>query len=145
MDGLGRGVLVGRRAIYEPQRTEFHGHLGADLGAFVLRQGTVDVAGGLGAGFCIRTRRGDRGAESGEAAGGEDGLGGVPVGPASWGAGLGVGAEDVAEVVSGDLELLTVGGDDRDVGLPLALVLGVGGWLAERLHPCRTVADGDVG
>jgi hypothetical protein len=61
------------------------------------------------------------------------------------GAGFGVGAEDVTGVVGGDLELLTVGGDNRDMGLPLALSLGVDGRLAEGLHPWGAVADGDVG
>ena len=85
VDGPGRGFLVGRRGASEPERAEFPGHLGADLGAFLLWQGAVDVAGGLGTGLSVGSGRAGGCVESGEAAGGEDGFGGVPVRPPGWG------------------------------------------------------------
>ena len=72
------------------------------------------------AGPAVARRCGAGGFEAGEAAGGEDGFGGVPVGPVPGVAGLGVGAEDLAGVVGGDLVLVAVGGDHADVAAPLA-------------------------
>lgn len=71
----------------------------------------------------MRVRGGCRGGvvESGESSCRQDGLGRVPVGLVGCLAWLGVGAEELAGVVGGDLELLAVGGDDRDVADPLAL------------------------
>jgi hypothetical protein len=60
-------------------------------------------------------------------------------------AGFGVGAEDLAGVVGGDLVLVTVGGDDRDVVAPSVPLFGIGGLLAERGHPGGLFADGAVG
>src|SRR5262249_19053258 len=67
------------------------------------------------------------------------------VGLVAGATGFGVGAEDLAGVVSGDLVLVAVGGDDRDVAAPFALGFGADGWLAEGERPWGAVADGGVG
>ena len=106
MGGLSGGVLIGSDRITEPERAEPRGHLGADRGALAFRQGAIDVAGQLRAGLIVgRGTRTGR-VKSGELAGGEDRLGGVPVGLVAGLPGFRVRAEDLARVVGRDLELL---------------------------------------
>src|ERR1700743_2874293 len=65
VEGLGSGFLVGRCGASEPELAELPGHLGADLVTFLLWQGAVDVASGLGSGFGVGVGCSGGGVESG--------------------------------------------------------------------------------
>jgi hypothetical protein len=143
--GLGGGVFVWAGGVAEPEGSEAGGHLVADRGPFGLGELAVDAGGEVGARTGVQAGGPARGIESGELAGGENGRGGVPVRVVGGVAGFGVGAEDLAGVVGGDLVLVAVGGDDRDVAAPLMLGFEVGGRLAEGERPRGAVADGGAG
>jgi hypothetical protein len=138
------GGLIGAGGIAQPHRAGGGADCGGDSGALVIGQATVDVHGSLRACLVV-CRCAVRGLEAGESACGEDGFGGVPVGPVPGAAVLRVGAEDLPGIVGGDLLLVAVGGDHADVAAPLAGPTEVGWLLAERTRPRRAEADSRVG
>jgi len=142
---LDNGVLVWDGGITKPDRAGGCCDLGGYGFALAVGKGTVNVGGEPRPGLAVLARCGGGGLKASQATHGQHRFGGVPVSRVPGVAGLGVGAEDLAGVVTGHLVLLAVGGDDANVPEPFACVFGVGWGLAEQAHPRWTVPDGGVG
>jgi hypothetical protein len=94
----GDGVLMWPVGPAGPHAARHRGNQRGDRGTLVIWEAAVDVGGDLRARPVVRGRSVRR-FESGELAGGEDGIDGLPVGPVAGVAGLGIGAENLAGVV----------------------------------------------